>query len=507
MNGIKSGNHAKLLTDNIGYLIKIAVWETVGYDHGGEPNTLLQDTTINNKYKDLWAKENVAATLSTLNDNVVINKPAEGEFLQPTIDSTGKEVYGPFNITYPGYQSLATGKYEFVGDSLKILVNGKELSYLPESGEDFYLTEADGIVLGEENSISISYEANTIPVVRYTKYLPYNANLTLVYRCISCGGEFIVSGSGFYDTLRDIIYSNNLSETGGHNGDCQGTVRQLVQGASRKNQDVIMVSCENPNHIKENHEVKFWAGRKIEIDLTKIDNAKMPNALNGINFNVEISGDEKAFIKLDNGQRVTSTTITTDPNGQSKITIIACKETITVTLTEEDNIFYINNGPIVIDFTYNKNSKTWSANVRNSAQLRDVVSIVQQGEWFEFQLKIINIAKIVDLVITKLNKSVPGEVLPGIEFQIILKNATDMNNNSNLRVTTDANGNIRLGTLKVIDPNEDIVITITECTNITKRKLQRAIWWWNSYNYNKTCQTRMRCKCYRSTKRCNRCKL
>ena len=65
-------------------------------------------------------------------------------------------------------------------------------------------------------------------------------------------------------------------------------------------------------------------------------------------------------------------------------------------------------------------------------------------------------------MLTKLNKSVPGETLPGIEFRITLKNATDMQNNSVIIVKTDSNGNIKLGTLKVTDPNEDIEITLEE---------------------------------------------
>lgn len=464
--------HDKLSTDNIGYLIKVAVWERMGYEHGGNVQSLVADTMLSNKYSDLWSQERVAETLSSSNDNVVINKPAEGEFIQPTIDSNGKEVYGPFNITYPGYQSLATGKYQFVGDELKILVNGKELSYLPESGEDFYLTESDGIVLGEENSISISYKANKPPRAAWAKYTPKRYDLSLVLNCQGCGGYFWATGSGYYDSVNDIIYSNDMEKniTGQHNDGCEyaGGVAPLVintretQIPARNHQDVLMATFYNSEVINETHEVKFWAGRKLIIDLNKTDNAKLANALGNIEFDVSISGDDKAFIKLDDGQKVTSTKITTGADGSAKITIIACKETITVTLTETDNKFYINNGPIVIDFTYNSASKTWTPSIRNSAQLRDVVSIIQQGEWFEFKLNIINIAKIEDLTLIKLNKLIPSERIPGIEFLVTLKNATDMNNNSNIRVTTDANGNIQLGTLKVIDPNEDIEITIEE---------------------------------------------
>ena len=403
---------------------------------------------------DIAALQQEAGIIERVDANSISIINNNGEFVTPNED----EKYGPFIINYPS----VNGKW--VGKSLEILINGQALTNIPKSGEEFYLTEEDGIKLGEKNEIKIRYSAAkyTGGMSKFTKVREAVAELV----CRDCGKTYYKETTGMQVNGQIVIDTRALIDAV-----CPscGSDNNMINDAGFidgfvNTQDIATVWVyAQPIDLEDS--IEFWAGRKIEIDLTKIDNAKMPNALNGINFNVEISGDEKAFIKLDNGQRATSTTITTDQNGQSKITIIACKETITVTLTEEDNIFYINNGPIVIDFTYNKNSKTWSANVRNSAQLREVVSIVQQGEWFEFQLKIINIAKIVDLVITKLNKSVPGEVLPGIEFQIVLKNATDMNNNSNLRVTTDANGNIRLGTLKVIDPNEDIVITITE-TNV-----------------------------------------
>ena len=60
------------------------------------------------------------------------------------------------------------------------------------------------------------------------------------------------------------------------------------------------------------------------------------------------SGDDKAFIQLPDGTKATSTTLTTDSNGESKLTIITTKENITVTFTERDNKFYIDNGPIEI---------------------------------------------------------------------------------------------------------------------------------------------------------------
>lgn len=421
------------------------VWESMSggshkYDFEGMANDI----------EELRQEANIVETLSYNSISIINNN---GEFVTP--DANGK--YGPFIINYPS----VNGKW--VGKDFKVLINGNPLTNIPKSGEEFYLTEDDGIILGEKNEIKIVYSAAKYAGVmsKYTKIRDAVAEI----RCRNCGNTYYERTTGIVIN-NQIAIDNSINDSycpscGSYN--ISITDVGFTDGYADTQDIATLYTYAQPIELEDS--IEFWAGRKIEIDLTKIDNAKIPNELRGINFNVSISGDDKAFIKLDNDQRVSSTTITTDANGQSKITIIACKETITVTLTEEDNIFYINNGPIVIDFTYNKNSKTWSYAVRNSSALRDVVEITQHGEWFEFQLKIVNIAKIENLIITKLNKSVQGERLPNIEFQIILKNATDMNNNSNLRVVTDANGNIELGTLKVLDPNEDIVITVTE-TNV-----------------------------------------
>ena len=133
-----------------------------------------------------------------------------------------------------------------------------------------------------------------------------------------------------------------------------------------------------PENIELEASIEFWAGRKLEIDLTKVDNGKLANVLKDIQFDVTISGDDKAFIQLPDGTKATSTTLTTDSNGESKLTIITTKENITVTFTERDNKFYIDNGPIEIDFTFNTASKTWNASIKNETSLRDVVDVYKR---------------------------------------------------------------------------------------------------------------------------------
>src|SRR5699024_1590885 len=70
--------------------------------------------------------------------------------------------------------------------------------------------------------------------------------------------------------------------------------------------------------------------------------------------------------------------------------------------------------------------------------------------------------KIEKLKIIKFNVSNGEEPLEGITFRVLLGNAKTEDNRTSIVVTTDANGEIDLGTLEVIDPNKDITITLEE---------------------------------------------
>lgn len=399
---------------------------------------------------DIDALKQEANIIENINSNSISIINNNGEFITPSAD--GK--FGPFVINYPSVNGKPVGK------SFEVLINGQKLTNIPESGKEFYLTEQDGIKLGDKNTIEIKYKATkqTGEMDKFTKIRDARVD----FKCNSCGNTFSKDVTAIRQNGRIALDSrveeNIACSCGSYDVDI--TNAAFSDGyVDTQDAAIVMVAPEN---IELEASIEFWAGRKLEIDLTKVDNAKLANVLKDIQFDVTISGDDKAFIQLPDGTKATSTTLTTDSNGESKLTIITTKENITVTFTEKENKFYIDNGPIEIDFTFNTASKTWNASIKNETALRDVVSIKQEGDWFQFKLKIVNIAKIEDLVLTKLNKSVPGEILPGIEFRITLKNATDMQNNSVIIVKTDSNGNIKLGTLKVTDPNEDIEITLEE---------------------------------------------
>ena len=87
--------------------------------------------------------------LKLSSSNITISSPTGATNF--AADASGK--YGPFRIDYPVYDD---GKTLF-GDDLTIWVNGTKLSWRPNSGENFYLTVADGIKEGEKNTIRASY--------------------------------------------------------------------------------------------------------------------------------------------------------------------------------------------------------------------------------------------------------------------------------------------------------------------------------------------------------------
>lgn len=407
------------------------------------------------------SRASVGASLRS-SGNISIVKPANGSFVDD--DGTGR--YGPFNIQYPSYYSNETGKYEFVGDEFTILLNGKKLTTLPQSGVDFYLTEADGVIPGERNTFKIIYKGKCNYSGTYARYIPKSTFLLRI-QCRECGATGTYNPEGFYDELNDVAYIDYNTgdirirhKTGCSKNDANIVVIGYTIG-ERISQDVgeTFPTC---TPVEEEQEIEFWPGRKIEIDLEKKDNAAIANLLKDISFDVSVTGDE-TYIKLSDNKKVTSTTITTDASGKSKITIITNKDTVRVTINEKNNKYYINEGPIVIDFVYNKGSGTWTSTiVQPTGDARNRIKITQQGEYYQFKLEVINIAKIDDLKLIKINKLMPGEKIPGITFRITLTNAVDESNNSVIIKTTDSNGEIDIGVLKVTDPNKDIIITIEE---------------------------------------------
>ncbi len=69
-----------------------------------------------------------------------------------------------------------------------MLINGQKLTNIPESGKEFYLTEQDGIKLGDKNTIEIKYKATkqTGEMDKFTKIRDARVD----FKCNSCGNTF-----------------------------------------------------------------------------------------------------------------------------------------------------------------------------------------------------------------------------------------------------------------------------------------------------------------------------
>ena len=205
-----------------------------------------------------------------------------------------------------------------------------------------------------------------------------------------------------------------------------------------------ITSTRNENSCVDSHTIKAENRRKITVNLIKTDSAL--NLLPDMTFGINVSGGE-----------CETNTITTDANGKAEITIIpAGTGDVTLTLTEQSNPYYMDLKPVVITFTYREGR--WQPTI--DASLREQVAI--SGEIAVFDLDIKNKAKIENLILTKVNTSVFGEVIPGIEFRIKLDNAKTLTGVQYISATTDAKGQIILGTLEVINPNLPIKITLEE---------------------------------------------
>ena len=456
--GIIDSNYSK--NSGIGELIKYAVWNS---ELGFDPDYVPIPAHLQDRYNDLQEEARLAQNIKS-SGNIKINKPTSGDLVYDKPSENGQ--YGPFNITYPSYLSSETGKQEFIGNEFVITVNDQELSYLPESGEDFYLTEADGIKIGEKNTLKIKYKGNYNYRGTWTRYTALRPFYCSVW-CSECQmtyPQYSDTVMGFLDWHTDEQYlpvSFVTSVGRARCEQCYGRLSLYKATSERKlNQDLIIVevSCDT---VEEEQEIEFWPGRKIVINLDKTDNAVLANALADIEFDVDLTSGELSYFQTATGDRPSSMRVTTDANGEIQLVIITYDDNVRVTFNEIDNQYYFNDGPVVIDFTFRNESWT-SQIVEPTGEHRDLVSIKQEGEWFEFSLQIKNRAKIENLKLFKFNVSDGEEPLEGITFRVLLGNAKTEDNKTSIVVTTDANGEIDLGTLEVIDPNKDITITLEE---------------------------------------------
>ena len=275
--------------------------------------------------EDITTLEQEATIIQGLNYNSISITNNNGEYIVPNEE----EKYGPFIINYPSLND------ELVGTSFEILINGKPLKTRPKSGEEFYLTEEDGIILGGKNKIEITYNATqyTGTMWKFTK-------------------------------IRDAVCNNNK---------CSGTKGICLKDPNGLNEQNICTECGFPVSFNDGYaetqdisviatipvpinlqnSIEFYTGKpNIEIDINKVDTSN--HKIGDVTFKVSV---EKG--NLEDGQD----SITTDNNGEAKITIKpdAQATEIIVTLEEtnapENYIKYKN--PIKLIFDWNTTTKQW----------------------------------------------------------------------------------------------------------------------------------------------------
>lgn len=186
------------------------------------------------------------------------------------------------------------------------------------------------------------------------------------------------------------------------------------------------------------------------------------NPLSNIKFNLDVTGG-KINAEHEESKGVTGNTLVTDSSGEGVIIIEPNPGATSVTLVikEEESIYYVPNKPITINFTYDSREGQWSTNnvVLNENNLYKVS--MQPESKCEITIK--NIARVIDFELQKTNISIAGEKIPGITFRIELKNARTRQDKKSLIVAdTNANGEIEIGELEVIDPNQNIEIILEE---------------------------------------------
>lgn len=401
---------------------------------------------------DITALKEEANIIQTLNKSSVSIKPLEDEFVKQ--NSEGK--YGPFVINYPS----VNGKW--VGDSLKVTVNGKELSTIPESGKEFYLTEEDGIKFGEKNILKISYDATQYQGEMY-EFAPAE-DMTIYVTCPGCSTSFTVQTTGFELENGSYVLEDDIECPNCTCDEFSSDNVSISYSGSVKQRVAIVTTHPSPIHLEDS--IEFWIGRKIVIDLNKTDNGIPAQALENIEFDVAIlnSSIDKTYILKDDYSKVLQTSIVTDKDGKAQIVIITYEDNVRLQIQEKHNQYYIDTGTIVIDFAYNSSTSSWTPTIVSpTGTTGNLVSIKEnRQEEFTFELNIINKLKIEDLKIIKLNSSVTGEYIEGITFRITLDNAITEDGQKSIVVTTDANGEVSLGILEIIDPSKNVTATIEE---------------------------------------------
>ena len=161
----------------------------------GSKNTYVNKN--NAEYKELYNKAKAHAVVKNSNNVSIIKS---GSLVVENPSSSINGTYGPFQVVYPSYNG------NFVGTKLVVTLNKGtanekvlfkiengvinnnlyNATSIPGSGEEFYLSEEDGIIYGAENKITVDYEG-ALYTGKYRVYTMYYWGwLPLIQRTFAC---------------------------------------------------------------------------------------------------------------------------------------------------------------------------------------------------------------------------------------------------------------------------------------------------------------------------------
>ncbi len=217
-----------------------------------------------------------------------------------------------------------------------------------------------------------------------------------------------------------------------------------LSGLTKNSDDEVTAETTG---TKNSFKIKAVNKQKIKIDILKTDTNS--TALEGIIFDAKVSGG--TFI----GYSSTNATVATDGSGKIHLEIEPTNTSdVSVTLTEHESTYYMKLDPITINFTYRSG---WTPAVSTTSETASKIEVSGDAK---ITINIKNTAKIDDLELFKTNANFPEEILAGMQFRITFSNAEPLDRRTSY--TTDSNGKINVGTIKVLNPSQPVTITLEE---------------------------------------------
>ena len=318
------------------------------------------------------------------------------------------------------------------------------------SGAKFTVSVENGTYEFVNTSLTNPFEAN--PSIDNTILVEPNAGVTsfkVIYH------EEAPAPKGFA-LLKDDVVIEYRTIDGGKTWSPVSANTTLATGGERIK--------TNQDGDRFTYKIQAENRRKIIIDLLKIDTENTPLA--NISFDLTVAnGTFEDTEGITNGS--TSGTITTKADGKMHIEIIPNgKNRVTLTLKEHEDRFIADLENVVIEFEYIEATGDWVSSVKQPSPIKQVpnsgkkqVSITGKTE---FYLEIVNIFRIVDFELEKVNTLDTDEKIEGITFKVEIENGRSVNYGTVFTRTTDSNGKLNIGEIQIDRPSQPTRIKLTE---------------------------------------------